>query len=165
MWQLGLTSKCWTAVFPNFFSFTHPTLILFYSQLLQRVDTKSAKRHERLDWIFTLLRSGLNFINILRTAFMCPDPKSVKKTVKLSIYCTLLGSTSVKAARKTLVKLTPGCVKAASKHTCWWNWQLMCRGFRLGTTAFHGLLLQSQSAFGLSLGVLLLFKIKIFCQC
>ncbi len=34
------------------------------------------------------------------------DPESVKKTVKLSIFFTLLGSTSIKAARKTLVKLT-----------------------------------------------------------
>jgi len=33
--------------------------------------------------------------------------KSVKKTVKVSIIFTLLGSKSVKAARKTLMKLTP----------------------------------------------------------
>ncbi len=51
--------------------------------------------------------SGLNFINVLRSAFALVDPKIVKKTVKLSIFFTLLGSTSVKAARKTLVKLTP----------------------------------------------------------
>jgi len=161
MWQLGLTSKCWTAVFPNFFSFTHPTLILFYSQLLQRVDTKK----DTNDLIEFLRFWDLGSISSTFYSFYVPRTQKHKKTVKLSIYFTLLGSTSVKAARKTLVKLTPGCVKAASKHTCWWNWQLMCRGFRLGTTAFHGLLLQSQSAFGLSLGVLLLFKIKIFCQC
>jgi len=43
-----------------------------------------------------LQESELNFINILRTAFTLADPKSVKKTVKLSIFFTLLGSTSVK---------------------------------------------------------------------
>jgi len=51
-------------------------------------------------------RIGLNFINILRTAFTIADPKSVKKTVKLLIFFSLSGSTSVKAAGKTLVKLT-----------------------------------------------------------
>jgi hypothetical protein len=52
-------------------------------------------------------RAGLNFINVLRTAFTLTDPKSVKKTIKWSSMFTLLGSTIVKAARKTLVKLTP----------------------------------------------------------
>ncbi len=41
------------------------------------------------------------------TALTCADPKSIKKTVKLSIFFKLLGSTSVKAAHKMLVKLTP----------------------------------------------------------
>ena len=43
--------------------------------------------------------TGLNFINVLRTAFTIADPKSVKKTVKLSIFFMLLGSMSVKAVR------------------------------------------------------------------
>ncbi len=47
----------------------------------------------------------LKFINILRTAFMLEDPKSIKKTVVLLIFFTLSGSTSVKALHKTLVKL------------------------------------------------------------
>jgi len=57
----------------------------------------------------TKLTPGLNLFNVLRTAFTCANPRSVKKTVKLSIFFILLGSTSVKAARKTLVKLTPDC--------------------------------------------------------
>jgi hypothetical protein len=52
--------------------------------------------------------SGVNFINILQAAFMHPDPKSVKKIVQLSVFFTLLGSARVKAARRTLMKLTPG---------------------------------------------------------
>ncbi len=53
---------------------------------------------------------GLNFINVLRTAFMCADPRSIKKTVKFSIFFTLSRPMSVKAQCKTLVKLTPGAV-------------------------------------------------------
>jgi len=56
---------------------------------------------------FSSSSPGLNFINALRTAFTHLDPKSIKKTVKLSIFITLLGSMGIKAARKTLVKLTP----------------------------------------------------------
>jgi len=50
----------------------------------------------------------VNFINILRTAFTHKDPKSAKKTVKLSVFFTLLGSASAKATHRTLIKLTPG---------------------------------------------------------
>ena len=39
---------------------------------------------------------------------MRPDPKSAKKTVKLSSFIMLLGSSCVKAACRMLVKLTPG---------------------------------------------------------
>jgi len=51
------------------------------------------------------LSHDVNFINVLRTAFTLEDPKSVKKTVKLSILFTLLGSMSVKAVRRMLMKL------------------------------------------------------------
>jgi len=54
----------------------------------------------------SIYSSGLNFFNVLRTAFTIADPKSVIKTIELSIIFTLLGSMSVKAAHKTLVKLT-----------------------------------------------------------
>jgi len=64
------------------------------------------------------------------------DPKSIKKTVKLSIFFTLLGSTSVKdaktlvkliparvkAALKTLVKLTPDVITALNCHPIAWLW-------------------------------------------
>ena len=51
--------------------------------------------------------SGVNFTNILRAAFRHADPKSAKKTVRLSSFFALLGSGRIKAARRTLVKLTP----------------------------------------------------------
>jgi len=54
------------------------------------------------------LSPGVNFINVLQAAFACADPKSVKKTVKLSIFFALLGSAREKAIRRTLTKLTPG---------------------------------------------------------
>ena len=53
------------------------------------------------------LHPGVNSTNILRAAFTRADPKIVKKTVKLSSFIALLGSAHIKAARRTLVKLTP----------------------------------------------------------
>ncbi len=51
--------------------------------------------------------SGVNFINILRTAFPLVDPKSVKKIDNLTVFFTLLGSARLKAVRRTLMKLSP----------------------------------------------------------
>jgi len=51
---------------------------------------------------------GVDFINVLRTAFTLVDPKSVKKIGNLTVFFTLLGSASVKAVRRTLMKLSPG---------------------------------------------------------
>ena len=55
-----------------------------------------------------LRTTRVNFTNLLRAPFTCADPKSAKKTVKLSSFIALLGSARVKAARRTLVKLTTG---------------------------------------------------------
>ncbi len=38
---------------------------------------------------------------------MRPDPKSIKNTVKPSVFFALLGSARIKATHKMLVKLTP----------------------------------------------------------
>jgi len=53
------------------------------------------------------LRAGVNFINVLRAAFTGADLKSVKKTVKLSVFFALSGSARSKAAHRSLMKLTP----------------------------------------------------------
>ena len=50
---------------------------------------------------------GVNFTNILQAAFTRADPKSAIKLLNLTVFFALLGSASVKAARRTLVKLTP----------------------------------------------------------
>ncbi len=42
----------------------------------------------------------VNFINILRAALMCKDPKIAKKTDNLTVCFEILGSSSVKAAHK-----------------------------------------------------------------
>jgi len=55
------------------------------------------------------LTPGVNFINILRTAFDLVDPKSVKKDSQLDcLFFTLLGSAGIKAVRITLMKSSPG---------------------------------------------------------
>jgi hypothetical protein len=48
--------------------------------------------------------SGLNFINVLRTAFT----HAQKSQSSCQYLFTLLGSTGAKAARRTMMKLTPG---------------------------------------------------------
>ena len=52
-------------------------------------------------------RYGVNFTNILRAAFTGADPKSAIKLLNLTVFFALLGSARVKAACRTLVKLTP----------------------------------------------------------
>ncbi len=48
--------------------------------------------------------------NVLLAAFMLVDPKSVKKIDSLTVFFMLLGSTSMKAVSRTLMKLSPGSV-------------------------------------------------------
>jgi len=50
---------------------------------------------------------GVNFINILREAYVCADPKSAKRRDSLTVFFALLGSFCVKAAHKMFVKSTP----------------------------------------------------------
>jgi len=52
------------------------------------------------------LTTSVNFINVICAAFMPADPKSVKRYWLLNWIFTLLGSEGVKAAHRTLAKLT-----------------------------------------------------------
>ena len=54
------------------------------------------------------MNAGLNFINVLQAAFTPADPKSGKKLLNFTVFFALLESAGVKAAHRTLVKLTPG---------------------------------------------------------
>ncbi len=56
------------------------------------------------------LTPGLNFINVLPTAFMLVGPKSVRIQSRCQYLFTLLGSTGAKAAGRMLMKLTPSFV-------------------------------------------------------
>jgi hypothetical protein len=51
--------------------------------------------------------AGVNIINVLQAAFTCTDSESAKK-VKMSVFFALLEYAWVTAARKMLMKLTPG---------------------------------------------------------
>ena len=62
-------------------------------------------------------RPGVNFTNILQTAFMHTDPKSAKKLLNLTVFFALLGSAPVKTARRTLMKLTPSRLGFTSMQT------------------------------------------------
>jgi len=62
------------------------------------------------------LRSAVNFIKVLLTAFTQADQKTQKKADNLTVFFGLLGSALLKPARKMLVKLTPGnCGKSCLK--------------------------------------------------
>jgi len=50
------------------------------------------------------LTLGVDFTNILRTAFTFEDPNSAKKTDRLTVYFVLWVSGCIKAAHKMLVK-------------------------------------------------------------
>jgi len=52
--------------------------------------------------------AGVNIINVLLAAFAYEDPKSIEKTDNLTVFFALLGSVCVNAARRMLMKLTPG---------------------------------------------------------
>ncbi len=54
------------------------------------------------------IRTGVNFINVLRTAFALVDPKNVKRYWGFDWILTLLGSMSVKAVHRMLMKFSPG---------------------------------------------------------
>jgi len=43
---------------------------------------------------------------------MGPDPKSAKKTDNFTVFFVLSGSGCIKAAHRTLVKLTPGSISS-----------------------------------------------------
>ncbi len=60
------------------------------------------------DYEVQLCCPGVNFINVLRTAFTLVGPKSVKRYWQLDWVLTLWGTTGVKAVRRTLMKSSPG---------------------------------------------------------
>jgi hypothetical protein len=59
-------------------------------------------------------QSGLDFINVLRTAFTPVVPQSVRTQSSCQYLFMLLGPTSLKAVRRTLMKLTPDVQKVNS---------------------------------------------------
>ena len=61
-------------------------------------------------------KTGVNFINILRAAFMLADPKSAKKLLDLTVFFELLGSARLIAAKRMLTKLTPGVKLIKTLH-------------------------------------------------
>ena len=54
-----------------------------------------------------LVSTGVNFINILRAAFVRADPKSAKKTVQSISFFVILLSAHVKAVHKNIGEINP----------------------------------------------------------
>jgi len=53
-------------------------------------------------------RQGVNFFNVLCTAFVCADPKSANKTDDLIVFFCAFGIYTPESCSKTLMKLTLG---------------------------------------------------------
>jgi len=68
---------------------------------------------------FLLFICSVNFTNVLRAAaFMLVDPENVKKIDNLTVFFTLLGSSSVKAVRRMLMKLSHSLHKSSCVRAC-----------------------------------------------
>ncbi len=76
-------------------------ILLYFFTLLGSTHVEAAQR------ALVKLTPGVNFINVLRTAFALVAPKSVRIQSCCQYLFTLLGSTSAKAACGMFVKLTP----------------------------------------------------------
>ncbi len=77
---------------------------VLFCQNVTREKLREALSHEKHPCKTLMkLTPVVNFVNVLRTAFVLVDPKSVK--IQLSHQClfTLLGSTSLKAVCRTLM--------------------------------------------------------------
>ncbi len=82
-----------------------PTNVHLKKMLLFPIkDLEKAIQFEELEGV----EAWVNFTNILFKVFTRVDPKSAKKSDSLTEFFALLGSESVTAVRKMLMKLTPG---------------------------------------------------------
>jgi len=66
--------------------------------------------------------TGVDFTNIFTPSFCTHGAQNYKKTDDLTVHFTLLGSTRVKAVRRTLMKLSPGRSRYLSSHTFAYSW-------------------------------------------
>jgi len=74
----------------------------FYLQFGKEIGSKAAHK------MLVNLTTGVNFTNILRAAFTLVGPKSAKRHCQLGCLFAHTGSAIVKAARRTLMKLSQG---------------------------------------------------------
>jgi len=84
---------------------------------LKRLKNTALECRELFEWLTICeTRLGVNFINILHTAFTHGGPKSVRTLSSCQYLFTLLGSASVKAVRRTLMKLSPDLQSVEAKE-------------------------------------------------
>jgi len=88
----------------------------FYKQLLSAKIPKVPKDTDELKVFLHFWDLGSISPTYLRTAFTPVAPKSVRIQSSYQYLFTLLGSTGAKAARRSLMKLTPALKKADCKR-------------------------------------------------
>jgi len=74
----------------------------------KRREGKETELKEMISFRSGKRRSGVNFTDVLRTAFTLIDPKSAKTTVKLSVILQIWDLRAEMLSVNMLVKLTPG---------------------------------------------------------
>ncbi len=84
-----------------------------------RKHDKECKKFEYCSKSGQFHQPGLDFLNVLRTAFTPVVPQSVRTQSSCQYLFTLLGPTSVKAVRITLMKLTHGYAKHLHVDMLW----------------------------------------------
>jgi len=107
-------SKCW---------FKRTKTLIKFAQNLSRKMVSLQTSNFKIHWSsLTNARPGVNFINILSKAFVCTEPKSVKRYWQLDWILMLLGATRVKADQRKLMKLTPAWLLVLSSfHSLVWS--------------------------------------------
>jgi len=91
------------------FSFYLPSVALTTDRYLGLVCDFEASWHSIWTHLpFYYNRSGVNFINFLRAAFLRSDPESIRFQLSWQYHFLHMGSTYTKAASRNLMKLSPG---------------------------------------------------------
>ncbi len=93
--------------FKNYYKFTQT--ICCNMDLFQYINDVIYGRPQNNFQSTNLFLSGLNFINVLHTAFTLVDPKSVKRYWRLKWVLTLWAATGVKAACKYVDEIDGRC--------------------------------------------------------
>jgi hypothetical protein len=117
-WNLRscLSTNCWricwdlSSISSTFYARILCTKVLLYVRQTQNVIRKSCAKHFCMQKLLIKRWWNWHLVSISKISFCTPRSQKRKNTVKSSIFFALLGSASVKAAHRMLIKLTPNVI-------------------------------------------------------